>query len=134
MRRSLRRGGARSRRGFSLLEVLVAFVIMATSLGALYSALGGSVRGFAAAEGGVRAALLAESLFALYEVVPEGGVDLSGSDGDRLQWRLMSEPFDVGVELPPWKLARLTAVVSWDDRGEVRSLSLWTLRPVEETL
>lgn len=68
-------------RGFSLLEVLVAFVIMALALGVLYQTLGGSVRASGRADLAVRAALVAESVLALHESVPPQGIHASGEDG-----------------------------------------------------
>lgn len=92
-------------RGFSLLEVLVAFTIMALSLGALYATLGGSLRSVARAGDVSRAALLAESLLAFYRQVPEGGIDVSGASEDgALTWRVRSDPFPIetrdGLTLP----------------------------------
>lgn len=118
-----------SQGGFSLLEVLVAFVIMGMSLGVLYHAIGGSVRGFSASEGQTRAALIAESLLASHEVVPEQGIDLAGRHDERFSWRVYSEPFDASIESAPWELHRLHVEVFWGEGGSSR-IYLWSLRPV----
>lgn len=55
---------SRHERGFSLLEVLVSFVILALTLGVLLGAYGTSVRNAAVAEQHLRAATVAESLLA----------------------------------------------------------------------
>ena len=120
--------GHHSQRGFSLLEVLVAFVIMSFSLAALSHAIGGSVRGFAAAEQSVKAALIADSLFARHDTVPATGLRETGT-ADQFTWYLTSEPIVVEVESPLWTLHRVTVELAWEERGEVRSLAMWSLRP-----
>lgn len=117
--------------GFSLLEVLVAFSIMAMSLAVLYHAVGGSVRGFSEAERSVKAALLAESLLAAHEVVPREGLREAGTLGSELDWRVSSSPEDVGIENPAWSLHRVDVEISWEDRGRLRVFRLSSLRPVE---
>lgn len=114
--------------GFSLLELLVAFSIMAMSLAALYHAVGTSVRGFSAAERHVKAALLAESLLALHDVVPAEGVQLTGTQGADFAWALSSAPAQLSIEHPAWELHRVEVEVCWDDRGRARCFRLATLR------
>lgn len=115
--------------GFSLLEVLVAFSIMALALGALYQSAGGSVRGAIEAERQARAIFLAQSLLALHQSVPVVGVSEQG-DFEDLQWNVSSERFPLpGDPPPPVQLQRLVAAIGWVDRGRARSLVLSTIVP-----
>lgn len=117
--------------GFSLLEVLVAFAIMALALGALYQALGGSLRGVGAAGDSTRAVLLAQSVLDLYDLVPPEGLAEDGVTADGLAWELRSAPFPVALENPQWDLHEVVARVRWQDRGREREFALRTLLPVD---
>lgn len=115
--------------GFSLLELLVAFVIMAFSLGMLYQASGGTVRSLGDTEQHLRATVLAQSLLAARDSVPEAGWNESGASGG-LTWRVSSAPFrtDVGdPKVPP--LQQVDLVIGWSGRQGPRQLELSTLLP-----
>ena len=127
-------------RGFSLLEVLVAFVILALVGTALFRLFGTSLNNASLADEYSRAALYAESLLADAAVeapLREGTTQGTSQDG-RYAWSTKIESYTapgatadeerLGQMLPlrPW---RLTVSVRWPgDFGGERSLELSTVR------
>ena len=77
----------RRQRGFTILELLVAFAIMAISLGMLYRASGGSARSVGNMERYQRATVLAESILAMRDAVPEEGWSEAGQVAG-FDWRV----------------------------------------------
>lgn len=117
-------------RGFSLLEVLVAFAIMAFSLGALYQLTGGATRASQHAEAFTRMVVLAQSIQAEHPFVPPEGVVRSGVSADGLTWRVESSPFPVRVEpQPSTHLHRLAVSVETGPGLRSRRFELVTLVP-----
>lgn len=115
--------------GFSLLELLVAFVIMAFSLGMLYQASGGTVRSLGDTEQQLRATVLAQSVLNARDSVPEAGWNESGQSGG-FAWRVSSAPFRTDVvdpKVPP--LQQVDIVIGWNDRRGQRQIELTTLLP-----
>ncbi|WCM93995.1 prepilin-type N-terminal cleavage/methylation domain-containing protein [Acidovorax sp. NCPPB 2350] len=119
----------RGQRGLTLLELLVAFAIMALSLGMLYRAMGGSARSVADVDRYQRAVVLAQSLLSLRDTVPEQGLTQSGESAG-YQWRIVSAPYATefnGPAVPP--LHEVSIVISWSDGTQIRNFELSTLRP-----
>lgn len=115
----------RRQHGLTLLELLVAFAIMAMSVGMIYRIMGSNARSAGDLETRQRAVELAQSLLSLRDTVPEGGVQQSG-ESSGYRWRLQSTPYDTGVSGPSvTPLHQLAITIAWNDR----SLSLVTLRP-----
>lgn len=119
----------RAQRGFSLLELLVAFVIMAFSIGMLYQASGGTVRALGDTEEAYRATILAQSVLNSRDSVPQAGWNETGRSAG-LSWRVNSEAFASGVDSPKSApLQQVQIVVGWTDRNGPRELALSTLLP-----
>lgn len=122
----------RSRNGFTLIETLVAMVILAMTLGALYQATAGATRNVRIDEHYNYAILLAESLLAENRRPPAGGVSDSG-EVQGYQWRVQSRAYPGGddEQLPGLELHRLEVEVIWDDGGDERDILLTTVIPVQ---
>jgi general secretion pathway protein I len=110
--------------------VLVAFAILAASLGAMLQVFSAGLRSSDQAERYTRAVLLAESTMASIgtEENPLPG-GFSGETEDGFQWRWEANPYDEG-SLPDRVVAlyRVNVTVTWEGRGKNRTVSLTTLR------
>ena len=130
-----------AQRGFSLLEVLVAFAILAVSLGVLLGIFSRATGATIASAQYSQAATLAESLLNLVgqEIALEDGA-LSGDTESGFSWELTMLEIDLSTEFPTSTVSltayRVNAVVLWFDAGRPRRLMLSTLKlanPLEET-
>ena len=127
-------------RGFSLLEILVAFTILALSLGVVMQIFSGSMRNADITRDQAEATALAQTLLASVGVeTPLGTSDSSGSFADRFRWHLSIVPYDDGHRLGATgnigalsltTLWMATASVHWNSGGGApeRNLALSTLR------
>ena len=122
---------AARQKGLSLLELLVAFVIMAIALGVLYKASGASARAVGDAERYQRAVFLVHSLLEARDGVPPGGWHASGQSAG-YDWTVRSQPYvtDVSRSSPDVvELHQLSIAVAWLERGQIRQIEVSTLRP-----
>lgn len=126
-------GSGRSQ-GFSLLEVLVAFAILAVSLGVVLQVISTGLRSLAVTEEYARAALLAESKLAaigielpLEEGVEEGELDDQYRWTTRVQLSETEAEDEVVAELPvvPYDVS---VEVNWQSAVGERSFALRTMR------
>ena len=123
--------------GFSLLEVLVAFTVLALVLGAVLQVVASGLRAAGAGEEYTRATLLAQSKlaeFSVTEQLPEGVEE--GSFDDRFDWRLTVAPYLFAQEpAGTQEIDRLavtpvtvTVEVSWEQGVRRHSVELTTLQ------
>lgn len=135
-------------RGFSLLEVLVAFTILALSLGVLMQIFSGSLRNADITRDAAQATALAQTLLAGAGVeTPLTTAESGGVHAGKFRWRLVMAPHDeprgdrplLGVPESPRgptaaELWRVTAEVAWGGdewaggRTGARNVTLTTLR------
>jgi general secretion pathway protein I len=121
--------------GFTLIEVLVALMILAVSLGIIFSVFSVGLRGRKAAEDYERATQLAESKLdsiGIDETIQEGVT--VGRFDDRFGWKTVVAPYrEVGRPDEKDALRRpmtVAVTVSWGEPSEERSETLSTLRLV----
>jgi len=124
--------GRRACRGFSLLEVLVAFTILAMLLGALFQVFSGGLRAASAGERYTRATVIAQSrLAALGAEQPLREGVFSGTTDDAYGWRVTVSPY-LDDQLPETDRVLLPLTVSvevfWEDGGTPRTLSLTSIK------
>lgn len=136
---------SRFQQGFSLIEVLVAFSIMAMSVGLLYRALGGSAHDVQILDTQLQASVLAQSVLSLKDAVPPEGWAQSGASGS-FEWQVQSIPYTVPEEvIPPNqqaapegspsnpRLHEVQLLIGWQERSERKVWKLNTLLPVIQT-
>ena len=139
MKRRASASPARAVQGFTLIEVIVAFAVLALALTLLLGTLSGASRQVRWADDAGRAALHAQSLLdqtGVGEALQPGQSDGEFEDG-RYRWSLQVEPWrDQGAQaaglIDPGasQLMRLTLLVQWGDGGPRQQLQLQSLRLV----
>lgn len=129
---------ARRQRGYSLLEVIVAFSLLALALGLLLGTLSGATRQVRWSGDAGRAALHAQSLLdtvGVGEVLEPGRSDGEFDDG-RYRWSLRVQPWTgplpsaAPVQPGGQQLLELALTVQWGDGGPRERIELRSLRLV----
>jgi general secretion pathway protein I len=133
----------RSEGGFTLLEVLLAFVIFALSFAVVLEIIGGSMRSSVKAREYTEAALLGQSLMDLVGTeIPLGEGSLSGEAPGGYRWELMVTPYTPRFEQDrSLELAELSATVmfivdldvAWGEPPRDRQVRFSTVRGVLES-
>jgi len=116
--------------GFSLIEVLVAFTIMALALGVVFQIFGRGAAAMTLGEEYAQAVAIAESRLTA-AALPQSSVERSGTEPDRYDWALRSEPVTADtVSETGLALNRIDVEVHWRSRGREHQIGLTTLKPV----
>lgn len=123
--------------GFSLLEILIAFSILALSLGILLKIFSGGVNIAMVAEDYTIATQIAESLLAKTgSEIPLKDHQSSGDDNEKYHWQLTISPFSLSSESFDTKnavaqLYKVSVTVAWGEGeagGDDRQIHLTTLK------
>lgn len=123
--------------GFSLLEVLVAFSILALSMGVLMQIFSGGLRNVGISGDYARAVALAETQLATAEITPG---ERSGEFGDKFHWDLLVQPLEENAQPSSVKmpssasLMRIAVTVAWrEGNAGTRSITLHSARTFFKT-
>ena len=119
--------------GYTLVEVLVAFVILALALTVLLRIFSGGVRNVSVSSEYARAVLIAESRLAsagIGSVLSPG--ETSGIEDERFEWtqtvREYSPSFDYKASVQEVPAYYVTVSVQWSHATGTRSIDLSTIR------
>ncbi len=103
-------------RGFTLIEVAVAFAIFTLALGAFYESFSGAVRRNLLAHDRDQAVLIAQSLLTQQRVAPQPWEpDSSGHLADGWLWRIQVAPYAPNGMGNPWRALVVTVHVGRQD-------------------
>ncbi len=124
----------KSQQGFSLLEILVAFSILALSLGIILKIFSAGLQTASLAENYTLAIEIAESLLA--ETGEEEKLALGESSGQKneyFNWTVQTTAMelDISPQLPQplaEQIVQVKVIVSWGDENNPRSINLTTLK------
>jgi prepilin-type N-terminal cleavage/methylation domain-containing protein len=129
---NLKSNALRNDKGFSLLEVIVALLIMAGGFLAVVNLLSGSVRSVNLSSQYLKAVTLANSKINELEIENFYVDDKSGrfENEENYRWDLFIEPYDsrLNDESSGIQLQKILLKIFWDDNGKRRNLELATVR------
>ncbi len=129
----------RRAQGFTLLEILVAFTVMALVVAVLMRVFSGGLQGIGLAENYARASSLAESrLAAVGSEIPLQPGELTGTEADKYHWRIAIQAFEENKDPAQAQLGQPQAVmrvqlfqvavqVGWSEFGKDRQVALNTM-------
>jgi general secretion pathway protein I len=128
-------------KGFSLLEILIAFSILAISLGILLKIFSAGINTAVAAEDYTAAVQIAESLMAKtgLESPLQAGED-SGTENEKYEWQVLVTPYlfnpeNIDEMTITTTLFKVKVIVNWDiKKTKRREIKLTTLKLVNKTL
>ena len=126
-------------RGFSLIEMLVALVVLSLSLSVLYQAAMGATRNVRVAAGYGQAVMLAESMLAEHSYITEENFSTSGQF-EQYEWSVSAWPAPYlpatdsdAAALVPLPLQYLQVIVTWPGGNAPRSVDLLTVVPLRSS-
>ncbi len=129
---------SRGQGGYTLIEIIVAFAILALGLTLLLGTLSGATRQVRQAGDAGRAALHAQSLLAEFGELPQPGTREGELENGRYRWHLDVEPWTdpapvsgpVRIDPNAARLLRLQLQLEWGEGGPAQRLQTSSLRLV----
>jgi general secretion pathway protein I len=123
--------------GYTLIEVLVAFMILALALTVLMRIFSGGLRNVSVSSDYATATLIAESRLAAAGIdLPLVPGETSGTEGERFEWTISVQDYE---PWPGYRSAaqgvdayRVTVTVEWPHRDRTRSVGLSTVRLITQ--
>jgi general secretion pathway protein I len=120
-------------RGMTLLEVLVAFVVLSLTLSVIMQIFSGGIRNAHMADGYSRAVFLAESKLASVGAdVPLTIGETSGQASSDMRWRVQVTPAEDAARADRMQMRALllnvVVEVEWAEDGKARRIALATMR------
>lgn len=125
---------ASKQQGFTLLEIMVAFVIMGLVVGTLLQLFGTAMRSAALADEYSFAVQVAESrMEAVGSEIKVEKTTVSGQEeGTPYKWAVTMQPIELNEKQDEFSLSvepyQVIVVVSWDSEGKQRQFTLSSLR------
>ncbi|MFI0397787.1 MAG: prepilin-type N-terminal cleavage/methylation domain-containing protein [Thiolinea sp.] len=120
--------------GFTLLEIMVAFVIMGLVVGTLLQLFGSAMRSVALADEYSFAVQVAESRMEAVgsEIKVEKNTVSGQEEGTAYQWAVTMQPIELNEKQEEFSLSiepyQVTVIVSWNSEGKQRQFTLTSLR------
>ncbi len=119
--------------GMTLIEVLVAFVVLSATLAVAMQIFSAGMRNARLAGGYTNAIILAQSqLDTLGREIPIAIGETTGQVGSDTRWTISIQPFDdagaTDLYQMPVRLYRAYVHVAWSEGGKERKVSLSTLK------
>lgn len=125
-------GKISNQHGFSLLEILIAFSILAFSLSILLNIFSSGLRRTIISEEYQQAVIIAQSKLAAVGVEGElDGAEAQGKIQDKYFWSVQVQPFNVeqmGLEEEKLLPYQVTVRVKWSEGSNDRQVKLTTLK------
>ena len=120
-------------RGMTLIEVLVAFIVLSVTMAVIMQIFSGGMRNARLAESYSRAVFLAESKMAAVGLErPLALGEESGQVGSDMQWRVSVSPAEddatTNAQLMPVRLYQVRVAAAWGEDGRQRQVELVTFR------
>jgi general secretion pathway protein I len=129
-----------NQQGFSLLEILIAFSILAVSLSILLAIFSSGVNNAGIAEEYNSAVEIAESLMAGTGVdKPLMAGETVGVEREKYHWKVVVQPFDFNPDqfdttALPLSLFKVSVIINWGDEFRARQVKLVTLKLINKVL